>query len=169
MSFTGLWRLISGKKAPPPSITRQDALRVYPMRNPSLQWEPDEEGAVTATLTRPRDLKNRVVGTFLMLPESKQLKLDEVGTFVWNLCDGKHTVADMVAAMAEQYKLSRREVEVSLTEFLRMLAKRGMIVVAVPQDIVDTLDPGTAKALGIVEIKTVEETEEEGERESDER
>lgn len=157
MNFTGLWRLLAGKKAPRPSITRQDALRVYPTRNSNLQWEVDSEGMVSATLTRPHDLKNRVVGGFLMLPESKQLKLDEVGTFVWNLCDGKHTVADLVAKMADQYKLSRREVEVSLTEFLRMLAKRGMIVVAVPQDIVDAIDPETAKALGIVELRPVED------------
>jgi hypothetical protein len=158
MSFSGLLRLLKGKPTPRPAISRQDALRVYPTRNPNLQWELDSEGVVSATLTRPRDLRNRVVGGFLMLPESKQLKLDEVGTFVWNLCDGEHTVADIVGEMAEQYKLSRREVEVSLTEFLRMLAKRGMIVVAVPQDLVEALDPATAKALGIVEIRQPEES-----------
>ena len=164
MSWSMLRRFLGGKQAARPSITRQDALRVYPTRNPSLEWELDEEGVVSANLKRPQDLRNRVVGGFLMLPESKRLKLDEVGTFVWDLCDGKHTVADIVAAMAEQYKLSRREVEVSLTEFLRMLAKRGMIVVAVPQDIVDTLDPETAKALGIVEIARPEEAEGESDK-----
>ena len=153
----GLWQRLLGKKAERPRITRQDALRVYPVRNPSLEWEIDEEGVVSATLRRPDNLKSRLIGSFLMAPESRQLKLDEVGTFVWNLCDGKHTVKDIVEAMVARYKLSRREVEVSLTEFLRRLAKRGMIAVAVPRDIVDSLDPATAKALGIVELKVVEE------------
>jgi hypothetical protein len=153
MSAAGWLQRLSGKKPPPPRVTRQDAMRVYPTRNPGLEWELDEEGVVTATLKRPRDLRNRVVGAFLMLPESRQLKLDEVGTFIWNLCDGQHTVADLVAAMAEKYKLSRREVEVSLTEFLRMLAKRGMIVVAVPPDLLANLDPEIVKALGVVEVK----------------
>jgi phage terminase large subunit-like protein len=152
MSFAGLLRRLAGKKRPRPGISRQDAMRVSPVRNPNLEWELDEDGVVTATLKRPQDLRNRLIGGFLMLPESRKLKLDEVGTFVWDLCDGQHTVADLVSAMTEKYKLSRREVEVSLTEFLRMLAKRGMIVVAVPQDVVDTLDPETAKALGITGI-----------------
>jgi hypothetical protein len=159
MSLAGWLQRLSGKKAPPPAITRQDAMRVFPTRNPSLEWELDEQGVVTATLKRPRDLRNRVIGSFLMLPDSRQLKLDEVGTFVWNLCDGKHTVAELVAAMAEKYKLSRREVEVSLTEFLRMLAKKGMIVVAVPEDIVAHLDPEIVKALGVVAAKPEEEGE----------
>ena len=153
-TIAGLIQKLAGKKEPGPRISRQDALRVYPTRNPNLEWEMDqEEGVVAARLKRPHDLRSRVVGGFLMLPDARTLKLDEVGTFVWDLCDGKHTVADIVGKMAEQYKLSRREVEVSLTEFLRMLAKRGMIVVAVPQDIVDTLDPETAKTLGIVTLE----------------
>lgn len=149
MSLVSFLQRLAGKKPPRPRISREDALRVCPMHNPNLEWELDEEGIMTATLRRPRDLRNRLVGSFLMLPESRTLKLDEVGTFVWNLCDGKRTVADLVAAMSERYKLSRREVEVSLTEFLRMLAKRGMIVVAVPEDLVAQLDPETIKALGI--------------------
>ncbi len=163
----GLWQRLLGKKAERPRIARRDALRVHPVRNPNLEWELDEEGVVTATLRRPDNLKSRLIGSFLMAPETRQLKLDEVGTFVWNLCDGQHTVNDIVEAMVARYKLSRREVEVSLTEFLRMLAKRGMIAVAVPRDIVDSLDPATAKALGIVEVRVVEQSEEETGRSSD--
>ena len=166
MSVADWLQRLSGKKSPPPGITRQDAMRVYPTRNPNLEWVLDEEGVVTATLKRPKDLRNRVIGGFLMLPEARSLKLDEVGTFVWNLCDGKHTVADLVGAMAEKYKLSRREVEVSLTEFLRMLAKRGMIVVAVPEDIVAHLDPEIVKSLGVVPTRP--EGEGEGETMNDE-
>ena len=151
MNLTDWLQRLAGKKtALPPGISREDVRRIFPTRNPDLEWEVDEEGAVTATLKRAHDLRNRIVGSVLMLPESRQLKLDEVGTFVWELCDGKHTVADLVDAMVEKYKLGRREVELSLTEFLRMLAKRGMIVVAVPEDLVATLDPKTARALGIV-------------------
>ncbi|HEY3397708.1 MAG TPA: PqqD family protein [Armatimonadota bacterium] len=153
-----------------PQIARQDALRVYPVRNPSLDWELDDQGLVVATLVRPKSLKSKIMGSFLMLPDSRQLKLDEVGSYVWSLCDGKHAVTDLIAEMSDKYKLSRREVEVSLTEFLRMLAKRGMIAVAVPREIVDKLDPQTAAALGIVDMQIVEDeaTEEKAEGEPEE-
>jgi hypothetical protein len=51
--------------------------------------------------------------------------------------------------MAEEHKLTRREVELSLTEFLRTLSRRGMIGVAVPQEIMDKLDPEALKSLGV--------------------
>lgn len=157
MPINWLRRLLSKQPASPP-ISRQDALRVFPVHNPQLEWELDEEGMVTATLVRRQDLKGRLLSAFLMVPESRQMKLDAVGTFVWNLCDGEHTVNDIVEAMCDQYKLSRREIEVSLTEFLRLLGKRGMIAVAVPEEIVEKLDPDTAKALGLEKLEVIDES-----------
>lgn len=159
MPLNFLRRLLSKKPTSSP-ISRQDALQVFPVHNPQLQWELDEDGMVTANLLRRQDLKGRLLSSFLMVPNSRELKLDAVGTFVWNLCDGEHTVNDLVRAMCDQYKLSRREVEVSLTEFLRMLGKRGMIAVAVPQEIVDKLDPNTAKALGLENLQVIDESAE---------
>jgi hypothetical protein len=51
--------------------------------------------------------------------------LDEVGSFVWNLCDGEHPVSALVEALVERYKLGKREAEVSLTTYLKQLGKRG--------------------------------------------
>jgi hypothetical protein len=90
-----------------------------------------------------------MLGMLLSTPDSRQLQLDEVGTFVWLLCDGEHTMDAIAQAMVEKYKLGRREVEVSLNEFMKMLAKRGMIVVAVPESVVEELGPEVAKSLGL--------------------
>jgi len=36
---------------------------------------------------------------------SRQLQLDEVGSFVWQLCDGEHSMNDLVETMMAKYKL----------------------------------------------------------------
>jgi len=145
------------KKAPPPAVTRAQALQVYPVRNPSLEWELDEEGLVRAKLVRSQDLKTRVVAGLLSLPDARGLKLDEVGSFVWSLCDGEHTLGDIVETMMEKYKLGWREVEVSLNDFMRTLGKRGMIAVAVPQEVAESMDPQVAKALGLSELEILKD------------
>jgi len=65
------------------------------------------------------------------VPEFRTVTLDEVGTRVWDLCDGEHTVKDLIARVAEEHKLSRKEAEVSLVAYLRQLAARGLIALVV--------------------------------------
>jgi hypothetical protein len=60
-------------------------------------------------------------------PPYKQVVLDEVGSDVWNLCTGDNDVDTIVKTLARKYKLGRREVELSLANYLRTLAQRGLI------------------------------------------
>ena len=59
------------------------------------------------------------------------MSLDEIGSLVWELCDGEHSVRHIVRALAERYKLHRKEAEVSVVAYLRMLAKKRFIAIAV--------------------------------------
>ena len=145
-----------GKPEPKPTVTRAQALRIFPVRNPGLEWEEDEEGLVRATMVRRTDLWGRLVASALSTPETRQLQLDEVGSFVWQLCDGEHSMNDLVETMMAKYKLGRREVEASLNEFMKMLAKRGMVAVAVPKDLIAEMDPATVQAMGLTELAATE-------------
>lgn len=57
----------------------------------------------------------------------RKLQLDELGTAVWHLVDGNRTVRQVVQAFAREHQLHRREAEISVTQFLRTLGKRGII------------------------------------------
>ena len=148
-----------GLRRPQPQITRSQAMEVMPIRNPNLDWEHNEEGNAVVTLTRRAGIKGKLVSFFLAVPQTRPIVLDDVGTFVWDMCDGNHNVSDIVEALCEKHKLSRREVEVSLNEYLRMLGKRGMIAVAVPKDIMGELSEESKKHLGIQEVEAITEGE----------
>ena len=68
-------------------------------------------------------------------PEEKRIRLDQIGSIVWELCDGKRTVKEIVDFICEKYKLLPRETEVSLSTYLNSLVKRGLIGFIVPEDI----------------------------------
>ncbi len=156
--ITDLWNKLLVKlrvRQPSPQITRQQALAIKPMHNPNLEWKHNEEGHVVAMLTRRGGPTGKLINFFLAVPKQRPVILDEVGSFVWKMCDGEHSVGQIIDTLSDKYNLTRREVEVSLNEYLRMLAKRGMILVAVPQEIVAQLDESTKHTLGLTETQEI--------------
>lgn len=143
-----------------PKLTRAQAMSAKPVRNPALQWKPNDEGNVVVVLPRRDDMAGKMLGWLFMVPQQKPLVLDELGTTVWMACDGLNSVADVVDSMAAKYKLNKREVEVSLTEFLRTLGKRGMIGFMVDRAIAEEAGVAGQEIVGLEDVaKTREEYE----------
>ena len=117
-----------------PSVSREEALEARPMRNLSVKCSTGEEGEVTLEMDRRRDLSSRLLGLIVAAPLRKTVALDEMGSFVWNLCDGEHSVSEIASLLARKHKLNRREAILSLSTFLRDLGKRRLIGFAVSKE-----------------------------------
>jgi len=115
-----------------PRFSRETALTAYPVRNRSLEYQRLESGELAITVRRRSELWARLLSKVFVVPRQRQVLLDEVGADIWELCDGEHTVRDLVAHVARKYQLNRKEAEVSLTAYLRNLGKRGLVGFAVP-------------------------------------
>ena len=118
-------------------LTRDQAMAAWPVRNPSLVTHESEEGLIAVELPRRKDWVGGALGFLFFVPESKPVQLDEVGSFVWKRCDGEHTVNEIAVALATEYKLNRREVDVSLTQYLQSLGKRCMVAFAIPRELAE--------------------------------
>lgn len=110
-----------------PSLTRDQALRARPVRNPLLEWERVDSGEVSLRIPRRKDLVARALSRVFRAPGHKEILLDEVGSDVWELCDGGHSVEAIVSAMCRKYKLTRRECETSVAAYLKMLGERKLV------------------------------------------
>ncbi|MFO8080548.1 MAG: PqqD family protein [Armatimonadota bacterium] len=144
-----------GLKKKPMPLSRDKAFEARPVRNPSLKWRINEEGVVEVIVPRRKDMFGRVLGFLFFVPENRPITLDEVGSAVWHLCDGEHTVDGIVRALSKDYKLQRREVEVSLTEYLRTLGKKGMVGFLVPKEAIDEEEAG--ELVGLEDVGTTRE------------
>ncbi len=117
-------------KSPSP-VTRAEALNCRPVRNPEIRDEVMESGDVLIVYpvrTKPWFVRlARRMGWDPDKPLMKKLQLDELGTVVWRLIDGKKSVREIVKAFAGEYQLHTREAEISVTTFIRELGKRGII------------------------------------------
>jgi len=96
-----------------------------PCRSEQVEWQ--QRGEKVLIKVRRSDWLGVLLRWLTSRPVHRQIELDEIGGFVWNLCDGSHSVADIVEELEHRYQLSRREALASLAEFLSQLQKRGLI------------------------------------------
>jgi coenzyme PQQ biosynthesis protein PqqD len=54
--------------------------------------------------------------------------LNEVGNRIWELCDGTHTVAELVCMLAKEYNASAEIIETDILELLEDLRSKNLIV-----------------------------------------
>jgi len=114
-----------------PRITREQVMNTRPIRNPAIEVTHAENGEVSLKLPRRRVWWINLLARLGGVPEYRILTLDRVGSSVWELCDGEHTVRDLISLLASEHKLSRKEAELSMVSYLRQLAQRGVVALAV--------------------------------------
>lgn len=114
-------------------VDRRLALEGVPVVHSGVCLEDVAGGTVRISMTirrgsgffeRMRPLENR-----------KSYELDEFGSFVIRLLDGRRTVLDLVDAFEKRFRLSRREVELSVVAFVKLLMQRNVISVALPSSV----------------------------------
>ncbi len=119
------------KKQPKASISRAEALDRIPVKNIQISEERLDSGEVVIhypVTVRPffAGLVKRFGGPEVQIRTNK-LQLDALGTSVWDVVDGKCSVRQLIQMFARTHQLEPREAEVSVTQFLRELGRRGLI------------------------------------------
>jgi hypothetical protein len=119
------------KKRKKPQISRTAALKCTPVINSQVVLDRLESGAVIIrypVTIRPffATVVKRFGGPDDYV-QTRQLELDELGSAVWDLLDGKRSVRQLIQIFAETHQLQFREAEVAVTQFIRELGRRGLI------------------------------------------
>ena len=113
-------------------MTRSEALAFKPVKSQQVSETRLETGEVV--IEYPLAVRPLIAAVARRLGKSpqdlvqiKKLQLDALGTSVWDLVDGNHSVRRMIIIFAETHRLENREAEVSVTRFIRELGKRGLL------------------------------------------
>jgi len=115
----------------PAQLSRTDALRCIPVRNPMVVESRMDSGEMLLSYTET--LKPWFAGILRRMNKAseirrtRKLQLDILGTGVWDLVDGKSTVMEIIDSFAGIHQLYHKEAEVSVIQFLRELGRRGII------------------------------------------
>ena len=100
-------------------------LTLYPVQN-KVKWNIESERVV---LVYPKDfskfetwLQKRIGG-----PDMIRRPLDEVGSKIWLMCDGKHNVNDICTELDEIYHEDVEPVLDRVSRFLEMLLRSNLV------------------------------------------
>jgi len=114
------------KRKKPPPLDREKSMKAIPIYNEGIRKEIDGKG-LRLTFHKPSRVFGGLV-TRLNLPHpEKTLILDELGTYVWKLIDGRRTMQEIIQKFRKEFKANPRESEVSVVEFIRMLVIKGAV------------------------------------------
>jgi len=89
--------------------------------------------------SRSSDVVTREIdGALIIVPltsgvgdmEDDLFSMNETGTEIWNMLDGKKTVQEVVEALVRQYRAEQGELEQDVTGIVEELLKRRMLVEA---------------------------------------
>jgi len=64
----------------------------------------------------------------------RKVRLEDLGKTIWELCDGERSVEDIIDKFVSEQNLSFHEARVAVTQYLRILVKRGVLAIVMPQE-----------------------------------
>lgn len=118
------------RKKPPP-LPRRELLRAKPVRNEKLTCEENSDGEIVLGIPRKKTWWIDTLSRLFYVPSRRTVVLDRIGSFLWGLCDGQNTVEHVISTIRNEYKLERKEAEVSTLTYLKQLTEKGLIGLAV--------------------------------------
>jgi len=110
-----------------PRLSRQDMLESVPHVNPAVRMTELDTGCMMVVYEKAGNRAIRLLRKLFAVPEMSELLLDEAGTKVARQVDGRRTVAEIIAYVAREFRLSRKESEVSVLRYMDTLGRRGLV------------------------------------------
>lgn len=125
-----MFSIFNKKKNVQNTLTRDQSLKSIPIQNIGIK-EIEENGVFKIIYKRDAPLFANLVKRFNLPQPEKTIIMDEIGTFVWRLIDGKNNTDDIIELFRKKYPLPRREAEASIVAHLKNLMTRGAISIII--------------------------------------
>ena len=101
-------------------------LDLYPIRQ--YQYETSQDGKITVMVPHS---ENWLTKKILPAPKkpAQQIRLDELGSFVWNHCDGKNSVREICNILEEKFKDRADSAQERTVLFVQQMYQQNFIKV----------------------------------------
>lgn len=106
------------------------------MRNPECEEDQQAKGMLLRYPVQAKPWLRKIFKTATSRePEImiRKLQLDSMGSNVWQMIDGKKSVEQISLTFQKQHKLNPREAEISVSEFVQQLGRRGLVALKEPE------------------------------------
>lgn len=114
------------KKRAPVQISREDLLKLVPLKNPVLKWEKNS-GEVSVFVPMGEFKHTTRLARRVGSQPPRRIVLDRLSTDVWELCDGINTIDDIVLRFCATHRVQRHQAEPAIIALLGRLTGKGLV------------------------------------------
>ena len=107
-------------------VINQNYLEKIPVRKADLHWKKDEDGLVTLFVHNTAIMK-KITQKLLKKPEYTQVHLDENGSFIWPLIDGKKDIVELGILVKEYFGEAAEPLYPRIAKFFQILESYGFV------------------------------------------
>ena len=122
------WR--RSKSAAP---SREMLLAARPLRNPNITEKGIPDG-LELTVSLPRSRLFRWLSGGRNDPIVRRYQLDKLGVETWRMIDDRTSIGELIERFTSSHGMERALAEAAMMTYLRTLAQRGIIMLALPRD-----------------------------------
>lgn len=105
---------------------QENYLERCPVKPTWFTWSQDEKGIVTLDIEN-KGVMNRIFQKLLKKPKVTHIHLDEIGSFIWPLIDGKRKIEDMGAPLEEHFGEKAQPTYERLAKFFQILESYNFV------------------------------------------
>ncbi|HPD28895.1 MAG TPA: PqqD family protein [Phycisphaerae bacterium] len=117
-----------------PGLSREMLLAARPLRNPNITEKEIAGGGLELTVSLPRSRLFRWLSGGCNHPIVRRYQLDVIGVETWRMIDGRTTIMTMIERLGSAHGMEPRQAEAAMLAYLRTLAQRGIMMLALPHE-----------------------------------
>ena len=106
--------------------TNGNYLDKIPVRNEKIGWKADENGIITLEIEN-KGVFNLIAQKFFKKPKISHVHLDELGSFVWPIIDGKSDITEIGKAVEEHFGEKAHPLYERLAKYFSILSSYGFV------------------------------------------
>ncbi len=107
--------------------TKENFLDKIPSRNAEINWSQDQNGLVTLEIEN-KSVFNLIAQKLLKKPKISYIHLDEMGSFVWPILDGKTDITDIGKSVKEHFGDKAEPLYPRLAKYFQILESYKFII-----------------------------------------
>lgn len=101
-------------------------LEKVPVKKEGMRWEQDDNGSVTLYVHNV-GIMNRIAQKLFKKPEYTQVHLDDNGSFIWPLIDGKKNIVELGELVKMHFGEAAEPLYPRLAKFIQILESYGFV------------------------------------------
>ena len=116
-----------------PELDQTQLLDAVPTLNQAVRAERRGASLILWIPIQRRWWMRGPLGWFLPFRREKGVELDALGQQVWEACDGQRRMEEIIEGFAHHHQLRFHEARLCVTQFVRSLLQRNLVVLVVPE------------------------------------